>query len=35
VRDVEVIPMDQVNAAHDRVASGDPAFRYVLDLSTI
>lgn len=35
VPDVEVIPMAQVNAAHDHVAGGDPAFRYVLDLSTI
>lgn len=33
--DVKVISMQEVNRAHDHIASGDPAFRYVIDLSTI
>ena len=33
--DVQVIGVEGINRAHDHVASGDPAFRYVIDLSTI
>ncbi|MBS44451.1 MAG: hydroxyacid dehydrogenase [Nocardioides sp.] len=33
--DVRVVPVDRVNDAHDRVALGDPAFRYVLDLRSL
>ena len=33
--DVKVIGIQDINDAHDHVASGDPAFRYVIDLSSI
>jgi uncharacterized zinc-type alcohol dehydrogenase-like protein len=33
--DVKVIGVQQINDAHDHIASGDPAFRYVIDLNSI
>ena len=33
--DVKVINVQDINDAHDHIASGDPAFRYVIDLSSI
>jgi uncharacterized zinc-type alcohol dehydrogenase-like protein len=33
--DVQVIGFDAVNEAYDRLASGDPGFRFVLDGSTL
>jgi uncharacterized zinc-type alcohol dehydrogenase-like protein len=33
--DVQVISVEQINDAHDHIAAGEPAFRYVIDLSTI
>ena len=33
--DVEVIGVDGINAAYDRLAAGDPGFRYVIDMSTL
>ena len=33
--DVKVIGVQEINDAHDHIASGDPAFRYVIDLSSI
>lgn len=33
--DVEVIGVDGLNAAYDRLSSGDPGFRFVVDLSTL
>ncbi|HEY3736075.1 MAG TPA: NAD(P)-dependent alcohol dehydrogenase [Jatrophihabitans sp.] len=33
--DVQVIGVDGINAAYDHIASGDPGFRYVIDMSTI
>jgi uncharacterized zinc-type alcohol dehydrogenase-like protein len=33
--DIEVIGMDGINAAYDRLAGGDPGYRYVIDMSTL
>lgn len=33
--DVEVIAVDAINSAYDKLAAGDPGYRYVVDLSTI
>jgi uncharacterized zinc-type alcohol dehydrogenase-like protein len=33
--DVQVIGVDGINAAYDDLASGDPGFRYVIDMSTL
>jgi len=33
--DVEVIGVDGINAAYDRLSAGDPGFRFVIDMSTL
>jgi uncharacterized zinc-type alcohol dehydrogenase-like protein len=33
--DVRVIVVDEVNAAYDNLASGDPGYRYVIDMTTL
>ncbi len=33
--DVEVIPIQQVNEAYDRVVKGDVRFRFVIDLESL
>ena len=33
--DVEVIPIQQVNEAYDRILCGDVRFRFVIDVSTL
>ena len=33
--EVEVIPVNQIDEAHDKVVSGEVEFRYVLDMSTM
>ena len=33
--DVEVIPMQKVNEAYDRLAKGDVKYRFVLDLASL
>jgi uncharacterized zinc-type alcohol dehydrogenase-like protein len=33
--DVQVIGVDGINDAYDRLAAGDPDFRYVIDMSTL
>lgn len=33
--DVQVIGVDGINAAYDHLATGDPGFRYVIDMSTL
>lgn len=33
--DVQVIGVDGINAAYDKLAAGDPGFRYVIDMSTL
>jgi uncharacterized zinc-type alcohol dehydrogenase-like protein len=33
--DVEVIPIQQVNEAYERVLRGDVKFRFVIDVSTL
>jgi len=35
VSDVEVIPIQQVNEACERVIRGDVRFRYVIDLASL
>jgi len=33
--DVEVIPIDQVNDAYDKVEKGEVRFRYVIEMATL
>ena len=33
--DIQIIPMDEINKAYDQLASGDPGYRYVIDLATL
>jgi alcohol dehydrogenase (NADP+) len=33
--DVQVIGVDGINAAYDSLATGDPGYRYVIDMSTL
>lgn len=33
--DVEVIGVDSINGAYDRLTTGDPGFRFVVDMSTL
>jgi alcohol dehydrogenase (NADP+) len=33
--DVEVIPMDQINTAYDRMMKGDVKYRFVIDMSSL
>jgi alcohol dehydrogenase (NADP+) len=35
VSEVEVIPMDYVNTAYERMLAGDVKYRFVIDMSTI
>ena len=35
VSDIEVIPMQQINAAYERVVSGDVKYRFVIDMATL
>lgn len=35
VSDVEVIPVDQINAAYDRTVKGDVKYRFVIDMKTL
>jgi uncharacterized zinc-type alcohol dehydrogenase-like protein len=33
--DVEVIPIQQINQAYDRMVKGDVRYRFVIDLATL
>jgi len=33
--DVEVIPIDQINDAYDKVEKGDVRFRYVIEMASL
>jgi uncharacterized zinc-type alcohol dehydrogenase-like protein len=33
--DVEVIPIQQINAAYDRLLKGDAKYRFVLDMASL
>ena len=35
VSDVEVIPMEKVNEAYERMIKGDVRYRFVIDLATL
>ena len=35
VSDVEVIPMQQINEAFDRMQKGDVRYRFVIDLASL
>ena len=35
VSDIEIIAMDQVNAAYERVVKSDVRYRFVIDMATL
>jgi uncharacterized zinc-type alcohol dehydrogenase-like protein len=35
VSDIEVIPMQQINEAYDRMLKGDVKYRFVIDLASL
>ena len=35
VSDIEVIPMQQINAAYERLLKGDVKYRFVIDIASL
>jgi uncharacterized zinc-type alcohol dehydrogenase-like protein len=33
--DVEIIPMNQINEAYDRIMKGDVKYRFVIDIASL